>query len=629
MRLLLRTIVVLVPLVLLGPGWLPGAWAGDGASPDSATIVLPAPPEAAVTLDREDVTGTIAETLGSAPADSVAHPDLAPLLRADEPVTSPSLLAGIGSGPQPVLSATPESVPPPPLDMPPPAADTTSPAADATPPARGLTAAALWQALPGFATAQVEGETQAQAAERRRIREAVATFYAAHADGPLWVAGDHLTAAAHAVLDRLDHAAEDGLDLRGFAVPVPRGDDAASLLRAELGLSEAAVAYARQASGSRVDVAALGVLIDARPQVADADRVLGTVPGAPDAGEALRAFNPPQPGYAALREKLADLRRGGAEAQVHIPYGPMLKPGMRDARVPLIRARFGLDAASGDEPAADRTYDTQVAAAVADFQRANHLPASGVLTTRTVAALSGGNPTRLENAVLANMEEWRWMPRDLGADHIEVNIPEFTARVLRDGEVTRSTRVVVGKPDHPTPVFSQVMKFIIVNPYWNVPVSIIKKEMLPKLAADPNYFADHGYEVVERNGQTYVRQPPGDGNALGRIKFMFPNSHSVYLHDTNAKGLFARDERALSHGCVRVEDPFAFAEAVLGTDNGWTEARVERMVGGDERTISLPEPLPIHIVYFPAFVDPEAGFDVRGDVYGYMGKVEAALGLQG
>ena len=219
------------------------------------------------------------------------------------------------------------------------------------------------------------------------------------------------------------------------------------------------------------------------------------------------------------------------------------------------------------------------------------------------------------------------MPRDLGADHIEVNIPEFTARVLRDGEVTHQTRVVVGKPDHPTPVFSQVMRFIIVNPYWNVPVSIIKKEMMPKLAADPNYFADHGYEVVERNGQTFVRQPPGDGNALGRIKFMFPNSHSVYLHDTNAKGLFARDERALSHGCVRVEDPFAFAEAVLG--GKWTADRVESMVGGDERTVMLPRPLPIHILYFTAFVDPEAGFQVRGDVYGYMGKVETALGLQG
>lgn len=622
----LRTTSVLVPLVLIGSGPLTRAWADDrpaAADTPSVPIVLPAPPDVTVTIETDDVTGTVAQTLASARADTaspLAH-DPSPPLDDDrragrDPSTATALAA---PGPRNPDLAPPD--PAPPLDAP------VGAPVDA-PSARGLKASALWAALPGFVAGRVEGETGDRAEERRRIREAVATFYAAHADGPLWVTGDRLTPAARAILDRLDHAAEDGLDLRGFAVPVPRDGDASSLARAELGLSEAAVAYARQASGSRVDVARLGGLIDARPRVADADAVLGTVPTAPDAGQALRAFNPPQPGYVALRDELATLRRGRPPAEARIPYGPVLRTGMSDARVPLIRARFGLDGATDDGPAPDRVYDTEVAAAVADFQRVNHLPASGVLTARTVAALSGGDPTRLENAVLANMEEWRWLPRDLGPDHIEVNIPEFQVRVLRDGEVTHQARVVVGKPDHPTPVFSQVMRFVIVNPYWNVPLSIIKKEMLPKLAADPDYFANHGYEVVERGGQTYVRQPPGDGNALGRIKFMFPNAHSVYLHDTNSRGLFARDDRALSHGCVRVDDPFAFAEAVLGRDHGWTQARVERMVGGDERTITLPQPLPIHILYFTAFVDPETGFQTRDDVYGYTGKVKLALGLR-
>ena len=245
------------------------------------------------------------------------------------------------------------------------------------------------------------------------------------------------------------------------------------------------------------------------------------------------------------------------------------------------------------------------------------------------AALPGGNPRRLERALLANMEEWRWLPRALGPDRIEVNIPAFEARVMRDGAVAHQARVVVGQPDKPTPLFSQRMTFIIVNPYWNVPLSIIRKEMIPKLAADPTYFQDHGYEVVERDGVTTVRQPPGDGNALGRIKFMFPNSHSVYLHDTNARSLFGRDKRALSHGCVRVDRPFAFAEAVLGRRNGWTEARVQKLVGGTERVINLPEPLPIHIVYFTAFVDPKTGLQLRDDVYGTMGRIEGALGLGG
>ena len=209
-----------------------------------------------------------------------------------------------------------------------------------------------------------------------------------------------------------------------------------------------------------------------------------------------------------------------------------------------------------------------------------------------------------------------------------MNIPEYAARVIRSGEVVRRARVVVGQPDKQTPVFSQIMRFIIVNPYWNVPLSIIKKEMLPKLAADPSYFEDHGYETVERDGITYVRQPPGDGNALGRIKFMFPNKHSVYLHDTNARSFFGRDKRALSHGCVRVDQPFAFAEAVLGRDKGWTEARVKGLIGGSERTINLPTPLPIHIVYFTAFVDPATGLQVRDDVYGYTGRIKLALGLR-
>lgn len=167
-----------------------------------------------------------------------------------------------------------------------------------------------------------------------------------------------------------------------------------------------------------------------------------------------------------------------------------------------------------------------------------------------------------------------------------------------------------------------------MNPYWNVPLSIIKKEMLPKLAANPNYFADHGYEVVQRDGTTFVRQPPGDDNALGRIKFMFPNQHSVYLHDTNARALFGKTVRAFSHGCVRVDQPFLLAEALLGPDRGWTAKRIQKMVGGVERTINLPAPVPIHIVYFTAFVDDRGSLQMRDDLYGYSQKVRLALGLR-
>ncbi len=581
----------------------------DGAAKPSVAGRGPSP---ALPLDDEAASMAV-EPFGLNPR----RPDAGkPVITATVTPSGPATpSAGMGT-PAPVLPFDAVVVPPVP-----------SPALSLAPhPTTGLDEVALGAAMTAFAAERLEGNP-ARVAERHRIRDAIAAFYAGRANAPLWIAGDHLSDGARAVLARLDHASEDGLDLRPFAVPMPRSTETGALARAELALSEASVAYGRQATGARVDVSKLGGLIDMRPDVADVARVLGTVPGSADAGATLAAFNPSHPGYLALRQKLAELRqRFVPEAQSRISAGPVLKLGMSDARVPLIRARFGLDlAADTAEPAL--VYDTRVAAAVADFQRTNGLPASGALTARTVAALSGGETVRLENTIVANMEQWRWLPRDLGPDHIEVNIPDFTAQVLRSGAVVEKTRVVVGQPDKPTPVFSQEMRFVIVNPYWNVPLSIIGREMMPKLAADPQYFQNHGYEVIERDGTTFVRQPPGEGNALGRIKFMFPNSHSVYLHDTNARSFFGRDKRALSHGCVRVENPFRFAEAVLGRSNGWSEARVKAMVGGAERTINLPQPLPIHILYFTAFVDPQKGLQVRDDVYGYSGRVKTALGL--
>ncbi len=539
-----------------------------------------------------------------------------PTIRGTDPVAPPAL--GVAAPPAPPAEPATAAAPPSPVQ----------PAAVASQPPLPPAAAALASLLTAFPGETVPGDTTVQATERRKSREAIAGFYAARSDAPLWTADGRFSAAARSALARIDHAAEDGLDLRRTTVPVPRGTDPAALAAADLALSEAVVAYGRQATGSRVDVAHLGGLIDFRPDVAPADRILRTVSTAADAGDALHAFNPQQPGYQALRDKLAELRQANPpEAQSRIPAGPVLRPGMKDARVPLIRARFGLDVASIEPGVPERVYDTEVAAAVAGFQRAHGLPASGLLTPRTVAVLSGGNPTALESTIIANMELWRWLPRELAPDRVEVNIPDYTARVLRDGASVHQTRVVVGQPDKPTPVSAEQMRLIIVPPYWNAPLSIIKNEMTPKLAADPGYFANHGYEVVERNGTTYVRQPPGDGNALGRIKFMFPNSHSVYLHDTNARSYFGRDMRALSHGCVRVEQPFSFAEAVLGRENGWSEARVKKLIGGQERTINLPKPLPILITYFTAFVDPQTGFQLRDDVYGYAGRVKAALNL--
>ncbi|HXW73047.1 MAG TPA: L,D-transpeptidase family protein [Methylocella sp.] len=458
-------------------------------------------------------------------------------------------------------------------------------------------------------------------------REAIAAFYAARGFAPIWWTDGQPSIEVASILARLEHASEDGLGIK-YAPPSLSPTDDASIAGADVTLTDAVVAYGRQATGSRVDPRVISRLIGEEPHVADPADILARVASAGIlAGDELQKFNPPQKAYAALRQKLMQLRRGRglAAAGPPIPPGPVLRLGMRDPRVPLLRARLNVEDTERDE---DSIYDASTAAAVAEFQRANGLPPTGHLTARTVAALSRTQASApLEAEIIANMERWRWMPRDLGESHIDVNIPDYEAVIIDKGEVIERTRVVVGKEETPTPIFSNTMKFLIVNPYWNVPPSIIRKEMLPKLAADPHYLSRLGYEVFSRNGQLVVRQPPGERNALGRIKFMFPNDFSVYLHDTPMRKLFAESKRAFSHGCVRVDDPFRFAQIVLG--QGWSEERVKKLIGGKERYVFLPKPLPVHLEYFTAYVDDTGALQLRDDVYGYSRKVREALGFNG
>lgn len=463
---------------------------------------------------------------------------------------------------------------------------------------------------------------QTPIADLRREREAVAAFYAARDFAPLWVADGAWTAKARAAMARLKRADEDGLDLSQYPLRGIEADAAA----AEIALSEAVVGYGRQASGGRIDPKTISNLITARPPVAEAADILAAVSGADDADAALAAFNPPHPGYRALREKLEEARRARPAVAQRISPGPTLRVGMKDPRVPLIRARFGIDArADADAPSANLVYDRRLASAVADFQRSQRLPANGLLTARTVSALSAGVPENLEAELLANMERWRWAPRDLGETRIVVNIPDFQMALMRGEKVLHRARVIVGKPETQTPVFSDEMEYLVVNPSWNVPPSIVRKEMLPAWRRDPTYFTRRGYEVIERKGQVFVRQPPGERNALGLIKFMFPNEHSVYLHDTPNRKLFSASRRAFSHGCVRVDKPFQLAEALMS--EGWSEKRLRGLLGRRERTLRLPERLPVHLQYFTAFVDEAGKLQLRKDLYGHSHKVQAALGL--
>jgi murein L,D-transpeptidase YcbB/YkuD len=423
-------------------------------------------------------------------------------------------------------------------------------------------------------------------------REAISSYYEAHGFKPLWhaEAGGALTPAGRAVLDRMAHAAEEGLDADDYAAAATPAASARleDVAEAEWRVSAAALAYARDARGARVNPSRLSVLITPELHLPSADQVFDAVTGAEDASSALEAFNPHADGYLNLRVALAKLR---AETIVPSPAKSQAPAGVQLASVaPEVLKGRG--------------------------------KGQGVATRHALPAVSA---KRVEADIIANMERWRWLPPDLGDRYILVNVPEFTLRYIDNGALAHVARVVVGKPTSPTPIFSGEMKFLVVNPSWYIPPSILKKEFLPKLAEDPLYAERQGYVVVRKGGQISIRQPPGERNALGRIKFMFPNRHSVYLHDTPSRSLFAKTERAFSHGCVRVDQPLKLAEYVLNNKSVWPEKRIEKLIGGDEKTISLSRQLPVHLAYFTLSADPDGLLHRFGDIYGLDSRLHAAL----
>ena len=248
---------------------------------------------------------------------------------------------------------------------------------------------------------------------------------------------------------------------------------------------------------------------------------------------------------------------------------------------------------------------------------------------RGAAGAKKGDTSRQIETILANMERWRWYPRDLGSAHVIVNQPDFTLRVMHDGAQVWTTRIVIGKPSMPTPLLSETMKFITVNPTWHVPPSIVHNEYLPALAQDPTVLSRMGLRVSYSGGGVSISQPPGPGNALGRIRFNFPNRFLVYQHDTPDKYYFAHEVRAYSHGCMRVQDPAKYAEVLLNIvhpEQRWTAERITRMFGSAEQNLQLqPTPVWVHLTYQTAFVDSAGKLQMRRDIYNLDSRTLAAM----
>ena len=232
-------------------------------------------------------------------------------------------------------------------------------------------------------------------------------------------------------------------------------------------------------------------------------------------------------------------------------------------------------------------------------------------------------------AIVANMERWRWYPRDLGNSHVLVNQPDFSLKVMHGGAKVWTTRIVIGKPSMATPLLSETIKYITVNPTWTVPQSIVRNEYLPALAQDPTVLERMGLRVSYNGGGVQITQPPGDGNALGRVRFAFPNRFSVFQHDTADKHLFAHEVRAYSHGCMRVQDPAKYAEVLLNIARPrehWTADKIKRMFGRSEQDIQLqPTPIWVHLTYQTAFVDNAGKLQMRRDIYNLDSRTLAAI----
>lgn len=474
-------------------------------------------------------------------------------------------------------------------------------------------------------------------------------FYGARHFEPLWLTRDaqggvDFSAKAKQIIAVFAKAELTGLNPDDYLTPsidlTGVGSTPGAAARLETAFSAAAIRYAQDTHSGRLNPLKVSSYITLKPERLDEAKTLMDLAKASDPAAYLDALEPQNFEFQALKAALDKTYAGEQERPVRIPNGPILRPGKRDERVPLLRERLGLKPVTSQAEA--NTYDAVTLAAVEDFQSRLDLVVDGVVGPATVAALNGGSAISKAD-LIANMERWRWEPHDLGKFRVMVNVPEFRLRVVDGDKTVYTTRVVTGKKSNQTPIFSDEMEYIVVNPYWNVPKSITTKEIAPILAKNPDYIARNNMEVLSGGkvvdaaaidwtnpnpGNFRIRQLPGRGNALGSIKFLFPNQHDVYLHDTPSKYLFKRSYRAYSHGCVRVQNPWDFAASLMSSDQPKISmAGLEGQRGGKERWNTLKKQIPVHITYFTLRADADGKIRSYGDVYGHNARVKALLDL--
>lgn len=465
-------------------------------------------------------------------------------------------------------------------------------------------------------------------------------FYGGRGFEPVWLTSSEqiwtVNARTQALIALFKGAEALGLDPADYTVGAETVATIEDAVGYELALMSSALRFGLDNYGGRLDPRTISPNLDMprlKPATTD---LLQRLSEADDPAKLLADLAPSEPEFVRLLQLLTDAEDDGSEP-VSIAEGPSIKPGTIDDRVNALRQRLGIPAVDG----AELVYDAPLVEAVKSFQLSLALTSDGIVGNATRQALNrSGRITREQ--ILINLEKWRWLPRERGDYRVEVNVPEFRLWIRRDGEVVHETRVVVGTPTNQTPIFYDQIRHVVVNPYWNVPVSIARNEIGPQVRRDPGYLSRREFELLNAGNLidpwsvdwssvapgTFpfsIRQKPGAQNALGQVKFLFPNKHDVYLHDTPEKSLFSRDVRAYSHGCVRVENPFDFADALLANEPKFGRDTLVAAFGPRERWFNMDVKVPVYLTYFTLRVDEEGEVRSFADIYGHDEKIADAL----
>jgi murein L,D-transpeptidase YcbB/YkuD len=477
-------------------------------------------------------------------------------------------------------------------------------------------------------------------------------LYKARDFRPIWCAATGPRSLATDLLDAIRDAEQHALipydyhldtltglmDDARFLVEPMRRPDTEFLADLDVLLTDAFLMYASHLFAGRVNPETIHTEWVAHLRRADLVRALEGGLASGRMKEALEQLAPPHRGYAGLRRHLTEYRRiVAAGGWPTMPDGPSLRPGDVNPHVSVLRQRLRI---TGDlttcTTAEPQRFDPDLEAAVRRFQGRHGLEVDGVVGRRTRAALNVTAEARVRQIEL-NMERWRWLPHDLGPRHVLVNIAEYQLTVVESGSDVVIMRAIVGADHRRTPVFTGTMTYLVINPFWNIPPRIARQDILPRVRADVGYLREYSIRVLadwradapEIDPETIdwsrvsaarlpfrFRQDPGPANALGRIKFMFPNKFHVYLHDTPTRDLFARVRRGFSSGCIRVERPLELAEFVLRDDPVWDrEAITDAIDSGQRHIIPVPDPLPVHLLYWTASVNDRGLLHFRDDIY--------------